>query len=87
MKEIDLVLQQREADIAHVRKEIESLQIVAPLLSDEAPSDELTKKPASSEETLDQRGEGSELTGPYSLFSSVSDGPREKFWKILKRKM
>ena len=85
MKEIYLVLQQKEADLAQVRKEIESLQIVAPLLSDETPSGELTKKPASSEETLD-REQGSELTGPYSLFSSVGDSPREKFWKILIRK-
>jgi hypothetical protein len=44
-----------------VRKEIESLQLVAPLLSDELPSDdELTRKPANSaQETLD-RSNGSE---------------------------
>ena len=86
MKEIYLVLQQKETDLAHLRKEIESLQIVAPLLSDETPSDDLAKKIASLEETLD-RAPGSIGTETNSLFSSVSDTPRERFWKILRRKM
>jgi hypothetical protein len=35
MKGIHEVSQQKEAELAHVRKEIESLQIVAPLLSND----------------------------------------------------
>lgn len=80
------VLQQKEADLARVRKEVESLQIVAPLLSDELPSDELTKRPASSaEETMD-RSDDSEATGTVDLFPSMKASPRPKFWEILKRK-
>jgi hypothetical protein len=89
MKDVYEVLQQKEAELARVRREIEGLQIVAPLLSDELPSDVLTKKRASSaEETLD-RGPGSEATGTDGLFSSFSPviaSPRPTFWKILKRK-
>jgi len=40
------VLHQKETDLARVRREIESLRIVAPLLSDELLSEELTKKRA-----------------------------------------
>lgn len=35
MKGIHRVSQQKEAELAHVRKEVESLQIVAPLLSND----------------------------------------------------
>jgi hypothetical protein len=53
MKNAYEVLEQKEIDLARVRHEIESLRIVAPLLSDELPSEELTKKRVSSaEETL-----------------------------------
>jgi hypothetical protein len=44
MKNAYEVLHQKETDLARVRHEIASLQIVAPLLSDELPSEELTKK-------------------------------------------
>ena len=37
MKEIYDILQQKEGDLAHVRKEIEGLRIVGPLLSNESP--------------------------------------------------
>jgi hypothetical protein len=80
------VLQQKETDLAFVRKEVESLQIVASLLSDELPSDELTRKPASSApETLDP-SEGSEATGTDDLFPSLKTIPRPRFWEILKGK-
>jgi hypothetical protein len=50
------VLQQKETDLVRVRHEIESLRIVASLLSDELPSEELTKNRArSADETLDPR--------------------------------
>ena len=37
MKEIYELLQQKEADVAHVRKEIDALRTVEPLLSNESP--------------------------------------------------
>ena len=80
------VLQQKETDLAYVRKEIESLQLVAPLLSDELPSDELTRKPASSAQETPDQSHVSEATGTDDLFSSVNANPRPRFWEILKRK-
>ena len=43
MKDLYRILEQKESDLARVRREIESLQIVAPLLSD----DPVTQPPAS----------------------------------------
>jgi hypothetical protein len=67
MKNAYEVLRQKEMDIARVRHEIESLRIVASLLSDELPSEELTKRHArSAEETLDLGSE--KATGTEGLF-------------------
>jgi hypothetical protein len=68
MKNAYEVLQQKEADLARVRREIESLWIVAPLLSDELPSEELTKKRArSAEEMIDRSSD--KVTGTDGRFS------------------
>lgn len=84
MKNAYEILGQKETDLARVRREIESLRIVAPLLSDELPSEELTKKRASSaEETLDSGSE--KATGTDGLFSSMNHAPRPGFWNTLKR--
>ena len=78
------VLQRKETDLARVRHEIESLKIVASLLSDELPSEELTKKRTrSAEETLDPGSE--KATGTDGLFSSMNSAPRSRFWNPLKR--
>lgn len=70
MKNAYEVLQQKETDLARVRHEIESLRIVASLLSEELPSEELSKKCARSlEETLDPSSE--KATGMDGLFSST----------------
>ena len=45
MKDAYELLQQKEAELARVRKEIESLKIVAPLLSDGRNSDDLAQTP------------------------------------------
>ena len=75
------VLHQKETDLARVRREIESLRIVAPLLSDELLSEELTKKRArSAEETLEPGSE--KATGTDDLFSSKDPAPRPRFWNI-----
>jgi hypothetical protein len=84
MKNAYEVLHQKETDLARVHREIESLRIVAPLLSDESPSDELTKKRAeSAEETLDPGSE--KATGTDDLFSSVNPAPRPRLWNPLNR--
>jgi len=83
MKDAYEVLKQKETDLARVRHEIESLQIVDSLLSDELPSEELTRKRAgSAEETLDSGSE--KATGTDSLFSSINPAPRPGFWNTLK---
>jgi len=69
MKDAYEVLEQKEADLARVRKEVESLRLVAPLLSDDVTSDELTRKLPSSEKPLDA---DSEATGTNRLSSSTS---------------
>ena len=84
MKNAYEVLQQKETDLARVRHEIESLRIVASLLSDELPSEELNKKRAgSAAETLDPGSE--KATGTDGLFSSTNPAPHQRFWKTLKR--
>jgi hypothetical protein len=85
MKNACEVLEQKETDLARVRHEIESLRIVAPLLSDELPFEELTEKRASSaEETLDSDSE--KATGTDGLFSSMNPSPRPGFWNTLKKR-
>ncbi|MFZ0862133.1 MAG: hypothetical protein WB781_29410 [Candidatus Sulfotelmatobacter sp.] len=84
MKNAYEVLRQKETDLARVRHEIESLWIVASLLSDELPSEELSKECArSAEETLDPGSE--KATGTDGLFSSINPAPRPRFWNTLKR--
>jgi len=84
MKDAYEVLKQKETDLARVRHEIESLQIVSSLLSDELPSEELTKKRArSAEETLDSDSE--KATGTEGLFSSINPAPRPRFWNTLEK--
>ena len=84
MKNAYEVLHQKETDLDRVRHEIESLRIVASLLSEEVTSEELTRKRSrSAEETLDRGSE--KATGTDGLFSSINPAPRPRFWKILKR--
>ena len=71
MKDVYEVLQQKEAELARVQHEIESLRIVASLLSDDLGSEELTKKRSSSEKTVDGDPD-SEATGTDGLFSSIA---------------
>jgi hypothetical protein len=84
MKDINEVLRQKEEDLARLRHEIESLQVVASLLSDELTSDEPTeKKESAAEKTVDD-GTGSEATGTDGLFTSIADS-RSSLWNVLKR--
>ncbi len=84
MKDPYEVLREKEADLARVRHEIESLHAVASLLSDDLTSDELNKKKESAAEKTLDRGSGSEATGTDGLFSSIPVS-RPSWWKALKR--
>ena len=78
MKDPNCVLQQKEADLARVRKEIESLNIVAPLLAyeDRTPPDDTRprfgakKKPSASDGNLSRSD--SEATSTDNQLSSAS---------------
>ena len=74
MKNAYEVLQQKQTDIARIRKEIESLNIVASLLSDEGTSGD----PDQSEESSQSSASAD------NLFSSVTTS-ESGFWDSLKR--
>lgn len=87
MKNAYEVLQQKQTDIARIRKEIESLNIVASLLSDEgtsgdpAPSDESPRR--SLDDTISQLSD-SAASNADDLFSSVATSG-SGIWGSLKR--
>lgn len=90
MKNANDVLRQKEADLARVRHEIDTLKIVAPLLAENdsdvegvnLTSDGPGGKPsASADDTIDAPAEA---TGTNGLFSSFSH-QRPKLWNALKR--
>jgi len=76
MKDVYQILEQKEADLDRVRRELESLQMVASLLSDDA-TEQLTKKPAIAEKPSLE--DDSEATGTKGLFSSITS-TRSTFW-------
>ena len=67
---------------AHVRHEVGSLQIVAPLLSDGVPFDDSTETASSAVGVPPMVSEATGTDGPFSPMSA----PRGKLWRILKRK-
>jgi hypothetical protein len=90
MKNAKDILQQKEADLVRVRREVASLKIVAALLADDdskvedlnLTSDGLAGKLlTNAEETIDAPPEA---TGTHGLFSSFSD-QLPKRWNVLKR--
>ena len=84
MKDAYELLRQKEADLARVRHEIESLQVVASLLSDDSSSDQPdTEKNAVAEKTVDPNSR-SEATGTDGLFSAIPVS-RPGLWNVLKR--
>jgi hypothetical protein len=88
MKDAYELLQQKEAELARVRKEIESLNIVAPLLSDDLisndPAPNLDDSPAISLSETISRLSDSAATNADNLFSSAATS-RSGFWGSLKR--
>jgi hypothetical protein len=88
MKDAYEVLQQKQTDVARVHKEIDSLNIVARLLSDDDTSDNPIQKPneappSSLSDTISQLSD-SAATNVDSLFSTVETS-RSGFWGSLKR--
>ncbi len=83
MKDAYEVLEQKEADLARVRQEIESLRIVASLLVDDLNANDSDQTHLISAEKTDDLPD-SEATGTDSPFSSVAIS-RSGFWNALKR--
>ena len=82
------VLKQKEADLARVRHEIESLRIVATLLVDDSNSDQADKIEKTDDHLTDKllnivRDNDPHLraTGTDGLFSSITSS-RQGFWPI-----
>ena len=97
MKNAKDILRQKEAELARVRHEVESLRIVAGLLADGdssvadislAPDGPNGKALNREEEAVDSSTEASdpaaEATGTHGMFSSLSE-QRPKRWNVLKR--
>jgi hypothetical protein len=81
MKEISELLQQKEADVAHVRKEIESLRIVEPLLSDQSrlkDAFELLQEKEACVARVRQEIEGLKIAAPLLSNELPSDEPSNK---------
>jgi hypothetical protein len=87
MQDAYVLLQQKQVELARVRKEIECLNIVAALLSDDRASDDLApnpaESPASSLSDTISRLSDSAATNVDNLFSSAAT--RSSLWKALKR--
>jgi hypothetical protein len=69
------LLSQKEEELGRVRHEVESLQLVASLLSEG--SDPKQEYPAAAED--DTTNDESKATGTEGVFSSLG-APRRKFW-------
>jgi hypothetical protein len=94
MKDAYEVLHEKETDLARVRKEVESLNIVARLLTEHddgkasddltESSDESSKRTSSSlSETISRLADAA-ATSAENLFPSIATS-RPKFWNPLKR--
>jgi len=88
MKDAYEILRLKEAELARVRKEIDSLNIVARLLLNDGTSDNAIPKsgeatPSSLSDTISRLSD-SASTNVDSMFSSI-EASRSGFWESLKR--
>ncbi len=90
MKNAYEVLSEREAELARLRKEIESLNIVARLLEDDGDkesepgrSTDSSKLASPLSETISRLSDAA-ATNAENLFSTGA-GSRQGFWSVLKR--
>ena len=74
MRDVRDLLAEKEAEAQRVRKEVESLQAVIPLLANDSQEPALNRKPVSSVQAL----------GGDELASSAANS-KSKFWNIGKR--
>jgi len=84
MRDAYEVLRQKEAELARVRREIESLLLTAALLRDQQTPDYLKTQRESSTETRSEHDPDWTVIGTNDLLSSVSDS-RPRFWRVFKR--
>lgn len=83
MKDAYQLLEEKEADLARVRREVESLQIVRPLLSDDANTEpDTSKKRDNSTEIEEEERLEVHATGTDGRAASES---KQRFWNVLKR--
>lgn len=82
MKNAYELLEQKEAALARVRHEIESLRLVSTLLTDNDPaeSDPSRKRDSSAEKSLDAQAE-SEATGTDGISAARA---KRNIWNVLK---
>jgi hypothetical protein len=81
MKDVYLLLRQKESDLARLRVEIDSLRLVAPLLTEEPYQDQEVRvaSPQPDESFQDPQSTGTD--GPLS---SVGNS-ESRFWGLMKR--
>jgi hypothetical protein len=83
MKDVYLILRQKESDLARLRVEVDSLRLVAPLLRDESSHEEgidLTSSDSESEESFpDPQSTGTD--GPLSSIGNSGS----RFWGLMKK--
>jgi hypothetical protein len=85
MKNAVEVLQQKETDLARVRKEVDSLRLALPLLSESTDGIEKAQPQSASKNPLSERRSGSEATGTDGVLPSASPS-RSKIWNALTRR-
>lgn len=83
MKDFYQVWHQKEADLVRVRKEIESLRIVAPLLLDPV-AEESTEKISAQSFKAEATAAATGTDGVSTLFQEANS--RRSFWDSLRRK-
>lgn len=84
MRDAYEVLRQKEAELARVRREIESLLLTAALLRDQQTPENLKTEGESSTETSSEHDSDWTVVGTNDLLSSASDS-RPRFWRVFKR--
>ena len=83
MKDAQDILQQKETDLVRVRREIDSLRIVASLLADDPNLDEPDNQTLSAELRAINLRPDLDAIAENGMFSSIRS--RSKFWRVSKR--
>ena len=81
MKDVYLILRQKESDLARLRIEIDSLRLVAPLLAEEASQQEEVDLISSES---DDSFSDPQNTGTLGPLSSIGHS-ESRFWGLMKR--